>query len=102
MIRGSGRCWRGIISTARASWPSPGCGSWPGENLTYLGNLPLDDDDRQAAAYSETFGLGAASGRFDEALWQWRWDHEREAMIAENKAESEAFYALLERQRRSA
>lgn len=73
----------------------------PADILTYLGNLPLDEDDERARAYCETFGFAGATGRFNEALWQWRWDHDREAIVAEQKAEEEAFYALLKRQRRS-
>jgi hypothetical protein len=54
----------------------------PPAEFTYLGHLPLSDEDA-ASACSASGGWG--SPRI-QALMQWRWDHEREAVLAEDAA----------------
>jgi hypothetical protein len=93
---------RQVLSRRYFAWAGQPALVWmrdvPAESLTFLGNLALDDNDR---AIARDMSGSSATGRFDEALWQWRWDNDREAVVAEVKARQEECLARLKRLRQT-
>ncbi len=76
ILRLTHHAWAGQLDLHFTSDPPP-------PEYRFLGEIPLDDDDR--AIDSTSFGPWSSA---IQVLAQWRWDHDREALLREEAEEA--------------
>jgi hypothetical protein len=92
---------RQVLRLTHHSWQDEPCASWMSDpvpaTFRRLGVLPPTKEDAALARQ----GLGQSSWMHfpGQVLLQWRWDHEREAVLAEERQEEESSQAFQEQWR---